>query len=205
MTDFISTDPSSADLLLFTDPGQAVTSLAHAIDAEGVLDNVKERAGKAEAIFGDVLKGRVAEAGGELLKGLSLGGVLLGGWQRYRGLREAARRTLDDPGTSETVRLAQHTITSQHSPYVDVRVSGQPLGRITFGIALTFDIEMLQAGVLAGRLMRLGAGDCTAGITWSVQGFEVARKEFVLVSLPASVTLGDGIPILRHTPRKDTG
>ncbi|WP_157251698.1 hypothetical protein [Nonomuraea typhae] len=203
MTVSISTDPGSADLLLFGDPEQAAATIGQAIGAQNMLENVRRQAGRADAVFTHALNGRVAEAGASLLQGLNLGTVLLAGWQKYRALREAARRTLDHPGTGEMVRLAEHKIFSKHAPWVDITVNGQPLGRVTFGVDLSFDIACVQASVLAGRLLRLTAGECTAAIAWSIQGFEVARKDCAPVTLPFNLSLGDGIPIL--PPRSGEG
>lgn len=191
MTFSIETHPSTADVLLFGDPAHAASALAHAIDAPGVVDSVRQRVGGA-------FEGRLIESGGELLAGLNLGAAVLGGWYKYRGLQAAARRTLDSPGSGETVRLAEHKIVSRHAPYVDVLVSGQAVARVTFGIDLAFDIAMLQASVRAGRLMRLSAGECTASVTWSVQGFEIHRNDFAPITLPLHAALGEGIPLLRE-------
>lgn len=192
----IVTHPSTADGLLFGDQRQAAVALSQAIDGQRVLDSVQQQAGRADALFRDALGGRLVEAGGELLVGLNLGAALLGGWYKYRGLQAAARRTLENPGSGETVRLAEHRIVSRHAPYVDVVVNGQVAARVTFGIDLAFDIAMLQASVRAGRLMRLSAGECTASITWSLQGFEVARNESAPIQLPLHASLGEGIPLV---------
>ncbi|MEV7966096.1 hypothetical protein AB0O34_08940 [Sphaerisporangium sp. NPDC088356] len=192
MTVLIETKPSTADLLLFANPENAVTALSEALDARRMLEAVGEGARRADSVFNSALNGKVAEAGGELLRGLDLGAVLLGGWQRYRDLRIAARKTVEQPGSTEVVRLAEHKITSRHAPYADVYVDGHRVTRVDFGIELAFDITLMQASVRDGRLISLGAGDCAASITWSVRGFPVAQNRAPL-SLPFHVKLGEGI------------
>lgn len=191
MTISIETHPGTADVLLFGDPGHAASALAHAINMPGVADDVRQR-------VGGFFERPLIESGGWLLSGLNIGAALLGGWYKYRGLQAAARRTLDNPGVGETVRLAEHKIVSKHSPYVDVLVGGQVVGRVMFGIDLSFDIAMLQASVHRGRLTRLSAGECTASILWSVQGFEIHRNEFAPIVLPLHASLGEGIPLIRE-------
>ncbi|MEU9888962.1 hypothetical protein [Sphaerisporangium sp. NPDC051011] len=194
MTVHIETEPGTADLLLFADPRNAAAELSRVLDARRTLERVEDGAQRAGSVFRDALNGRVAEAGGELLRGIDLGAVLLGGWQRYRELRLAARRSVEQPGSTEMVRLAGHTITSKHAPYVDVYVEGQHVARVDFGIDLEFDIVLLQASIRNGRLMSLRAGDCTASITWSVEGFPVAQNTARL-TMPLQLRLGDGIPL----------
>ncbi|MFG1876032.1 hypothetical protein ACGFIV_14465 [Sphaerisporangium sp. NPDC049003] len=192
MTVLIETKPSTADLLLFADPQNAAAALSQALDARRMLEAVGDEARRADSVFRNALNGKVAEAGGELLRGLDLGAVLLGGWQRYRDLRIAARKTVEEPSSTELVRLAEHRITSRHAPYVDVYVDGRRVTRVDFGIDLAFDITLMHASVRHGRLMSLGAGACTASVTWSVRGFPVAQNKASL-ALPLNVKLGKGI------------
>ncbi|MFC4586775.1 hypothetical protein [Sphaerisporangium corydalis] len=201
MTVHIETNPSTADLLLFANPQNAAAELSRALEARRMLELVEDGARRADSAFHEALNGHVAKAGGEPLSGLDLGAVLLGGWQRYRDLRIAARTTLERPGTTETVSLAEHTITSRHAPYVDVYVDGRRVTRVEFGIDLSFSLSLMEATVRDGRLMTLGVGGCVASITWSVRGFTVARNERQL-GLPRQVGLGRGIPLHRETPQR---
>ncbi|MER5622656.1 hypothetical protein ABT061_16595 [Streptosporangium sp. NPDC002544] len=192
MTVHIETEPGTADLLLFADPRNAAAELSRALDARRTLERAGDGPQRAGSAFRDALNGRVADAGGELLRGIELGTVLLGGWLQYRELGLAARRSVEQPGSTEIVRLAGHTITSKHAPYVDVYIEGQYVARVGFGIDLEFGVGLLQASIRNGRLMSLRAGDCTASITWSVEGFPVAQNTARL-TMPLQLRLGDGI------------
>ncbi|MBT2231968.1 hypothetical protein [Nonomuraea sp. NEAU-A123] len=187
-----TTHPSTADLLLYADPRHAAQELSRAVDAHRVLDEITRQ---VQAPPGELLH-KAAEAGATLLGGIDVGSVLLGGWAKYRSLRAAARRTLDNPGLGLMVPLAEHEVVSHHEPYVEVQVNGQPVGRVTFGIDLILHLTMVTASVRAGRLMRLTGGACTAAIACKIHGVEVARKEFELVTLPINRDLGEGFPLL---------
>ncbi|MER6172427.1 hypothetical protein [Streptosporangium sp. NPDC001681] len=197
MTVSIETDPSTADLLLFGDPRYAAEALGEAIDAQRMLQTIRGGARRADTAFRDALNGNVAQAGSELLSGLDLGTCLLGGWSKYRELRLAARKTVENPGSTQLVRLAEHKITSNHAPYVEVFLDGKRVARVDFGIKLEFDIALLQAGVSQGRIMSFHAPACTASITWSVRGFTIARNE-APISFKARANLGKGIPLYRE-------
>jgi hypothetical protein len=188
----LTTYPGTADLLLYADATEAARELAQAVADHRVLDELTRQ---VQAPPGELLS-KAAEAGVQLLGGIDVGSVLLGGWAKYRNLRAAARKTLDNPGTGQMVPLAEHEIVSHHEPYVEVRVNGQPVGRVTFGVDLILHLTLVQASVRAGRLMRLTGGDCTAAIACAIQGVEVARRDFVLVTLPLNRDLGDGFPLL---------
>ncbi|HUR04361.1 MAG TPA: hypothetical protein VM347_17580 [Nonomuraea sp.] len=192
MTITFTTHPSTADLLLYADPRQVAQELSRAVDAHRILDGITRQ---VQAPPSELLQ-KAAEAGATLLGGIDVGSVLLGGWVKYRSLRAAARETLDNPGPGRTVPLAEHEVVSHHEPYVEVQVNGQPVGRVTFGIDLILRLTMVTAIVRAGRLMRLTGGTCTAAIVCKIQGVEVERKEFELVSLPINHDLGEGFPLL---------
>ncbi|GAA3696297.1 hypothetical protein GCM10022224_072420 [Nonomuraea antimicrobica] len=198
MTAHIETEPGTADLLLFADPRNAAAELSRVLDTHRTLDRTEDGAQRSGSAFRDALNGRVADAGGELLRGVELGTVLLGGWLQYRELGPAARRSLEQPGSTEIVRLAGHTITSKHAPYVDVYIEGQYVARVSFGIDLEFEVAMLQTSIRNGRLMSLRASGCMASITWSVEGFPVAQNTARL-TMPLQLRLGDGILLLRGT------
>ncbi|WP_433443657.1 hypothetical protein [Nonomuraea sp. CA-141351] len=195
MTVSFATNPSTADLLVFADPSSAVEELSRALDARRMLDEIGQN---ARLPPGELLD-KAARAGGELLQGIDLGSVLLGGWQKYRSLRDAARKTLSDSSDiGQMVPLAEHEIVSRHEPWVEVRINGRPAGKITFCIELIFHVTMLQAFVRRGRLMRLAGGDCTVAVSCKVQGFEVAKPELMRIGLPINRDLGEGIPLLRE-------
>ncbi|MFG1959475.1 hypothetical protein [Nonomuraea sp. NPDC049028] len=192
MTVTLITHPSTADLLLYADPRQAAQELARAVDARRVLDEINRQ---VQTPPGELAR-RAAEAGADLLGGIDVGSVLLGGWAKYRSLRAAARSTLDNPGMGKVVPLAEHEVVSHHEPYVEVQVNGRPVGRLTFGVDLILHLTMVQARVRGGRLMGLTGGDCTAAIACKIQGVEVARKEFVVVTLPINRDFGAGFALL---------
>ncbi|MEU7827589.1 hypothetical protein [Nonomuraea sp. NPDC049129] len=199
MTAAFTTHPSTADLLLYVDPDRAAEELSRAVDNRQVLDEIRQQV----RIPSGELAHKAGEAGAELLQGIDLGSVLLNGWAKYRDLRAAARKTLDNPGTGQVVPLAEHEVVSHHEPYVEVQVNGQPMGRVTFGVDLILHVTMMQAGVRAGRLMLLTGGDCTAAIACTIQGVEVARKDCALVTLPINCDLGEGYPLLEETRSAD--
>ncbi|MBP2706792.1 hypothetical protein JOL79_23575 [Microbispora sp. RL4-1S] len=196
MTVFIETDPSTADLLAFADPREAVRDLGAVLGARRVLETVGDGVRRLDATFRGDLTGSVAQAGARLLGELDLGTVLLVAWTRYRALVDAGHRTKGPDGGAEVVRLAEHTITSEHAPWVEVLVEGQQAYRVDFGVKLEFVIASLNAYVAHGRLTNLHAGDCTATITWSVRDFPIKQTKFAR-SIPLRVRLGDGIPLVR--------
>ncbi|MEU7880591.1 hypothetical protein [Microbispora bryophytorum] len=191
----IETEPSTADLLMFTDRRHAVEKLGAVLEARRMLEEAGDRVRPGDAGFMREVIGGVAQAGGRLLSELDLGVVLLSGWTKYRALVDAGHRTTRPGAGGEPVRLAEHTITSEHKPWVAVLVEGRQVLRVDFGVKLEFVVASLDAHVADGRLKYLQVGDFTASITWTVREFPVKKVKFDR-PIPVRVRLGGGIPLV---------
>ena len=124
--------------------------------------------------------------------GLDLGDVLAAGWQRHSALRAAGRRTKEEPGIQETVVLAEHRISYEAHPYVDVLLAEAHLTRVTVTLLLTADVTGLAASVSEGRLTGLSAGRALLTAALELAGAPVVRRT-VDLRLPLDVGLGEGL------------
>lgn len=133
----------------------------------------------------------VADAAVGLME-LDLGDVLASGWQRHSALRAAGRRTKEAPGIQETVVLAEHRISYEAHPYVDVLLAEAHLARVTLTLLLTADVTGLAASVSEGRLTGLSAGRALLTAALELAGAPVVRRS-VDLRLPLDVGLGEGL------------
>lgn len=138
--------------------------------------------------------GTVATAAVGLL-GVGLGGLVAEGWREHRDLTDAARRTLAAPGTTELVRLAEHTITMTRQPYISVLVNGVEVDTVELELSLGFDISALVAGISGGKLTALHAGRCDISATLAVQGVEVAARQ-ARIELRGTISPRAGLRLL---------
>ena len=58
--------------------------------------------------------------------------ILVAAWNKYRILLKYLDREKYPPNESFLVPLAEHSITSEHHPYVEILVNDQPVGKICF-------------------------------------------------------------------------
>lgn len=142
--------------------------------------------------------GAVAAAAVGLL-GFGLGGLVAEGWREHHDLIAAARRTLAAPGSTELVRLADHSVAFTRQPYVSVLANGVDVATVELELTLTFDVSALVAGVSAGRLTALHSGRCDVTAELGVQGTEVVTRQ-AEVKLGGVLALRDGIRLL---PERD--
>ena len=180
--------PATARDLLFQD-ARGDPSAGLALDLKPSLDD--HLPGGLAGSVRQAISRDVAEATVGLLH-LDLGDVLASGWQKHSQLRAAGRRTRAAPGTQETVVLAEHRISYEANPYVDVLLSGAQLTRVTVTLLLTADVTGLAASVSEGRLTGLSAGRALLAAALEVAGAPVAQRSIEL-RLPLDLGLGDGL------------
>ena len=182
------TGPSTAADLLLQDAGtDPYSGLALGLDPH--LDELLPGA-LGGAVRHSVSRD-VAEAAVGLLE-LDLGDVLASGWQKHSALRAAGRRTKAEPGVQETVVLAEHRISYEAHPYVDVLLAEAHLTRVTVTLLLTADVTGLAASVSLGRLTGLSAGRALITAALELAGAPVMRRS-IDVRLPLEVGLGEGL------------
>jgi hypothetical protein len=133
----------------------------------------------------------------EQLTGIELGGVLIDGWRGHRDVIAAADRTVQAPGSSETVGLTAHQVTAAYEPTIDLLIDEVLASRIPLAIGIELSVANLMASVHAGRLMAVRVGDTECAVTLGAQGFELARGSGN-VDLSRAFSLGGGVPIRRE-------
>jgi hypothetical protein len=192
------------DIELIGTPSEqdSVTALAEAMYEHGVLGSVGAALTKVSSAGRRAVGSQVATIAHNLLD-LDLADLVVAGWCKFADLTAAARRTLGAPGSSEVVELATHTITSTHSPSVEVLVDNTPVATVRFELSIKFTVKGLVATVRDGRLVSFQSGGCEVTGTLAAEGRQLATRT-AGVQLPMLLRLGDGIPLLRGA-RQPTG
>ncbi len=124
-----------------------------------------------------LVRRQVAGAARHALKQEQLIDAFLRVWTTYADVLQAARRTRENPGSTETVPLAKDTLRSQHQVDVEVLLDEKTLTTIQFGVDLELVVEAALIVVSAGRFEELRAGRATATGTLLVEGKAVLTKE----------------------------
>jgi hypothetical protein len=124
--------------------------------------------------------------------------VLKLGWQRYSSLTDAARRSLETPGSEEVVELATHRITSTHEPHVEIIFDDMPIGTVALRIDLRFDLHAVQAVITGGRMVALRSGRADLEVDLSCEGVPV-RSATRSMDLNLVMELGTGIDLVEPT------
>jgi hypothetical protein len=120
--------------------------------------------------------------------------VVIGAWTGYRKLREAATTTRSG-GPPVDVMLAEHEITLDHHPVVDVLIDGVQAGQLTFDLVLSLLVRSAIAVVYDGRLIALRSGQVAAKAALELNGTTLAEGERTCLA-GMIVTLGSGVELV---------
>jgi hypothetical protein len=121
--------------------------------------------------------------------------LLLGAWNKYQGLKKYLDKEKYPPTQSVLVPLGEHTVRSEHRPYVEVLINDEVVARITFQVALVFTVRGVLLLVQDGRIRSVKTGEIKGKGTVKCEEALLLEQDFRTVSLPGTVDLGEGIPI----------
>ena len=163
-----TTRADTAAALLFDGPREAEAAI------DGASYPMQSKGGKkVSEIARKVARREIRRALIELLD-IKLGNVVLRAWQRHGALLAAAQRTTT--GGREVVLMADHTVTSKHSPHVDLAIDGVDIARISSAIVMSLQLIGVNAVVERGELVAVEGGSIVASTKFSIEDVPIASK-----------------------------
>jgi hypothetical protein len=123
-------------------------------------------------------------------------------WEKYRILLKYADCKECPPGETFLVPLLEHTIKSEHCPFIEIMINGKPVGKINFHISICLMIEGMILKIQDGKIKEITTGSCKGKGTVMCENFVILEKKTGPICLPGSISLGEGIPIIRKTDTK---
>jgi hypothetical protein len=177
--------------------GEIETELNRSLRDSGSIETVAAALGKLPKAIGDAALERLGHVVAKLLD-LDVLDVIMLGWQEHHALQEAARRTLQEPGAEEVVRLATHRMGSKYEPRVEVIVDDAHVATVHLEIDLSLELHAVNAVISSGRLAALTSGDADVAAKLSCEGVLV-RSESRQIDLHLTFPLKEGIQLVDPT------
>ncbi len=142
---------------------------------EGVLHNIRDRF--------------------EALLDIGLPDILVGGWNKYRILRKYVDKEKYPPEEVIMIPLVDHTIESEHHPYLEFLVNEESIGKIEFQITVSLTLEGFTLKIQDGKVKEILTGNCKGKGTIKCENAVLFERELTPIHLPGSIDLGEGLPI----------
>ena len=173
-------NPTLQDLFVPSKSDRRMPELKHALVQQSKII-------KWDAVQ-DVLADKVLE-----MLDLPLLGVLLSAWKKYREVKQVAGSEVHS--AREKVSLAQHTLKSEHHPYLEIRVKGVPMGTLNFTIIVELVLDGFILTIQDRRITTVQTGRMKGQGSLALETSVVLEKEFGSINLPGTIQLGEGIPL----------
>lgn len=126
---------------------------------------------------------------------VSTPGLLVKAWNNFRLLFKYLNREHYPPNEVIYLELGEHTVKSEHHPYIEVLVNGVSVRRLTFHILLTLTFKEVCLKIQDGRIKAITPVSCEGKGVVKLGDFVLWERKTGPVALPATIDLGEGIPI----------
>lgn len=105
-------------------------------------------------------------------------------WKKSEKLKKIIDESVKAPEDKFELELTEHTITSEHHPFIEVRFKNALLYKIEFDINLLFKIKGFILKIQKGEIIEIYSGTCEAegNIKW--EGIKLLEKKFEPLTLP---------------------
>jgi hypothetical protein len=131
---------------------------------------------------------------GDLLN-ISISDIMISAWNKYRILLKYTDKGKYGPKETFLVTLAEHTIKSEHNPYIEVLLNEQLIRKIDFDISIALTLKGFILKIRDGKIKEIKAGTCKGKGTVKCENFVIFEKETESFSLPGSINFEEGVAI----------
>lgn len=175
------------DLLYGDTSAEPIRALTDSLHQSGTVSNLVARFPGASPL----VESEMARQTDDQLS-LTLLDLAVDGWKKFDELMAAARRTRDNSGARETVKLVRHKIESRHPWTVQVFVNGKSAGTVEVELTVCFDMDMVVLVVQQGRITSIESGRCAITAALAIARTEVIKRH-VRFDLCLRMSFGHGL------------
>lgn len=115
--------------------------------------------------------------------------IFLSSWRKSDEIKKLLEESVSSPEEKFEVNLAEHSITSEHKPYIEVIIKNVPVYKIEFDLNLIFTIKGFILKIQNGKINEIVSGICKAKGTLSWEQIKLLEKNIEPIKLPVSILL----------------
>jgi hypothetical protein len=131
---------------------------------------------------------------GELFD-VELPDLLVSSWKKARELKEALEESRKSAEEVIVLELAEHEITNEYHPYIEVRIAGVPLPKkIEFKVQIATALKGINLKIQAGTITKIQAGSCDFEGKVKYQDLTIAEKKVGPIELLGVPTIAKPEP-----------
>jgi len=111
--------------------------------------------------------------------------IFMMAWKKADDLRTVLAESRKTPEATKYLELAEHTISSKHTPHIEVKVKNIKIKDIEFVVTLTFKLKGFVLKIKAGEVEEIRTGRCEVEGKVQYQDLTIAEKKLSPIDLPA--------------------
>jgi hypothetical protein len=128
---------------------------------------------------------------------IELPGILVPAWKKAKEVQEALEESRKSPDEVIVLNLAEHEITNEFNPYIEIRIAGIPLPKkIEFKVEIATTLKGINLKIQNGAIKETQAGSCDFEGKVKYEDLTLAKKKIgpiELLRVPA-ITKQEPIP-----------
>jgi hypothetical protein len=114
---------------------------------------------------------------GELFD-VKLPDLLVVGWKKAREIQEVLEESKEAPEEVMFLELAEHVISGEHHPYIEIRINGVPSSkRIQFTVILSATLKGVVLKIKGGAIVEIQMGSCEFDGKVEYENLTLAEKK----------------------------
>lgn len=130
----------------------------------------------------------IADKVAELLD-IKIPSIFLSSWKKSEELKKILEESIKSPEEKFEVNLSEHTITSEHKPYIEVMFKNMSIYKIEFDLNLSFTLDSFMLKIQNGNICGIYPGVCNAQGTLSWEKIRLLEKKLEPIKLPGTIQL----------------
>ena len=107
-------------------------------------------------------------------------------FQKYTQIKEAS------PDETILIPLAEHSIKSQHHPYLEILLNENVVAKVNFEIIVSFYVKGIILKIQNEKLIEISTGECTVKGDLICENIKIFEIELRKIDLPGVIKLENG-------------
>jgi len=109
--------------------------------------------------------------------------ILKSAWKKYKIIDKYLDKENYSPGETFLVPLVEHTIKSEHHPYIEIFVNENKLGKVTFQLLLSLKINGVILKIQDGEIKEIQEGNCKGEGVVKYKDIVLLEKKLDIINL----------------------
>lgn len=116
-------------------------------------------------------------------------------WNQFRLLIKYLDKVKYSPDDTYLVTLVEHTIKSEHKPYLEIFIDDVLIGKITFNITVALTFKGLNLKIKNGKIIEIQTDSCIGKGSIKCENFPLFERKTAPFTLLGSIKLVENINI----------